>query len=207
MDKNLARRQWDAAEMPPSSFGKVWQYFKLLQLTNQKVNLYSRKTTSEDLWTAHIMDCTMAQPYFIDSPSILDLGTGGGLPGLVLAATCPESDVWLLDKSEKKMHYLRKMQAELFLPNVRFFIHPEDLPNNSLIHTVTSRAFGSLKHNIDLVKQCKLTPTQYILYKAKRETLTEELHELQLSEQDVSIIPLVVPDLNRERHLLIYRPQ
>lgn len=85
-------------------------YHQLLLEENQKVNLVSRKTSPENIWTLHFLDSILPAKLFkLANQTILDFGSGGGLPGIPLKIIFPEIKLYLLDSKLKKMKAVRKM--------------------------------------------------------------------------------------------------
>ena len=95
-------------------------YVSLLLSYNKKINLISR-VDEENIWTHHILHCTslLFHKSFLPSCTILDLGTGGGLPGIVFAILHPELHFTLLDATRKKIDAVRSMIDELHLENIK----------------------------------------------------------------------------------------
>jgi len=107
-------------------------YVSLLLSYNKKINLISR-VDEENIWTHHILHCTslLFHRTFPPSCTILDLGTGGGLPGIVYAILHPGLQFTLLDATRKKIDAVQSMAQQLKLTNV---------------HTVWGRAEEIGKH-------------------------------------------------------------
>ena len=81
----------------------LYRYFNLLCKANKNVNLISRKTPIQDYWTVHFLDSIIPTCLFdFAGKKILDLGTGGGLPGIPLKMLYPTSEMYLLDSIQKK---------------------------------------------------------------------------------------------------------
>jgi 16S rRNA (guanine527-N7)-methyltransferase len=96
---------------------KFTSYYRELLYFNEQVNLISRKTDPQDLWTVHFYDSllTLSLPLDFDSKKVLDVGTGGGMPGIPLAIMEPASSVYLLDSRAKKIDVLKKIIKKLDL--------------------------------------------------------------------------------------------
>ena len=127
---------------------KLSEYVSLIKKWNKTRNLVSRQSTDQDL-KEHIVDC-LAINREISSNKILDVGTGAGLPGVVIALTNPETKITLLDSNQKKMAFLTHVKSKLNLKNVELRhtrIEDYDASNERLI---VCRAFSSPK---ELVKK------------------------------------------------------
>lgn len=97
----------------------IEQYVDLLLSHNKNLNLISRKD-EQNIWTQHILHCTslLFHRKFPPNANILDLGTGGGLPGIVFAIFHPELHFTLLDSTRKKIDTVQSMAGVLGLKNV-----------------------------------------------------------------------------------------
>lgn len=183
-------------------FEEVHAFFRVLWDTNQQVNLFSRKLDPKSVFIDHIIDSALGLPYFDQSQIILDFGCGGGLPGAVLACCRPLKNFILFDKSNKKIHYLSKACKLLDLENCICLSEP-DLDRFSEIDTLTSRAVASTAkiltwHQTVIPEQS----CQFLLYKARRESIDEELKELPENQYDIQVHPLDYPEGLKERHLI-----
>jgi 16S rRNA (guanine527-N7)-methyltransferase len=182
------------------SFDAIYSLFQELWDCNQKVNLFSRKLDERTVFIDHIIDCALALPYFDESQVILDFGCGGGLPGAVLATCRPLKHFYLLDKSQKKIHYLQKICQNLELVNCECMTEP-DQKSFEQVDTLTSRAVASTTKIQHWMQQNKLD-CKVLLYKARRETIDAELKEIENSACSIRVHPLNYPENLKERHLL-----
>ena len=117
-------------------------YLNLILDWNQTINLTGSKTT-EDL-KRHIDDCLSVLPIIheLKKTAILDVGTGAGLPGVVLAIADPNLKITLLDSNNKKISFLRHVQAQLKLTNCEIInSRVEDFAGSYPL--IISRAFAS----------------------------------------------------------------
>jgi len=113
------------AEQFPKQSGSILEKFERfhgwLINENQKINLISRQTDPDDIWTVHFLDSLLSTKYVdFGGRKILDFGTGGGLPGIPLAIVYNNAEVILLDSRKKKINALRGAAKHLGLDNCGF---------------------------------------------------------------------------------------
>jgi 16S rRNA (guanine527-N7)-methyltransferase len=104
----------------PGAAEQLGAFLALLLAMNELVNLTAITTPSE-AWSRHAFDALTLVPLLSDLPAgarLLDVGSGGGVPGIPLAIARPDLRVTLLDATEKKVAFLRAAIARLALPNV-----------------------------------------------------------------------------------------
>ena len=109
-----------AGELPA-----LTQYAELLERYNDRVNLVSRQDIDR-LWERHINDALGLAP-LLQPGTLLDVGSGGGLPGMVLAIAEPQRTVCLLERSQRKANFLRRVVAELELSQVSVLCEDMDV--------------------------------------------------------------------------------
>lgn len=174
-------------------------YLTLLQKWNKVYNLTAVRDPQEML-VLHVLDSLSVLPY-IEPGSLLDVGSGGGLPGLVVAITRPDVQVTTIDTVQKKAIFMRQVKAELGLTNAEV-VHArvESYTPPSPFTQVISRAFS----DIALFKQL----TAHLMAPHERWLAMKGLvpiEELALANvQPKEVIRLQVPNLQAERHLIVF---
>lgn len=173
-------------------------YLALLHKWNKVYNLTSVRDPQLML-TRHILDSLSLYPY-IDCNSLLDVGSGAGLPGIPLAISFPHMAVTLLDSNIKKTRFLQQVKAELALSNVTVVhgrVEQLDLPK---FEAVTARAFATIAEIIDLAgRHCDDAGTMLLMKGVYPE---QELAEIGDGFTVKDIVALSVPGEQAERHLV-----
>lgn len=106
--------------LSPDKAEALTTYGRLLVEKNKVMNL-TALTSDFDVATLHMLDCAaLAAHYDLNGKTIIDVGTGAGFPGMVLAILCPSAQVTLLDPLEKRLGFLREVALSLGLENVTF---------------------------------------------------------------------------------------
>ncbi len=195
-------------------------YLQLMAKWNPVYNLTAIRETDK-MVSHHLLDSLATLPAFesvVDIvseqtlssiiPQIMDVGTGGGLPGIVLAILHNDWQLTLIDPVQKKTAFLTQVKAQLNLSNVSVINGKvEDLDATQTFDIITSRAFASLVDFVTLSERA-LKPTGCFLA-MKGIMPAEEIDALKHafpSYHIAQILPLHVPQLNAERHLIQIQP-
>ena len=183
----------------PNSAKLLVDFLKLLDKWNNVYNLTS--ISPKQMWvSAHIYD-SLSISRLIPKGSMLDVGTGGGFPGIPLAITQPQREFVLLDRSQKKTSFLRQAVIELGLSNVKIITsRVEAYKTDRLFDVIVSRAFSDLRPFVESVERL-LSPTG-VLLAMKGKNPTSEIDSLP-SGWEQQTVALDVPRLDAERHLVV----
>ena len=177
---------------------QLLNYLALLHKWNKVYNLTSVRDPQLML-TRHILDSLSLFPY-LDGKSLLDVGSGAGLPGIPVAIGFPQMAVTLLDSNIKKTRFLQQVKAELKLNNVTVVhgrVEQLDLPR---FETVTARAFATIAEIIDLAaRHCDDAGSMVLMKGVYPE---QELAEIGDGFKVKDVVALSVPGEQAERHLV-----
>ncbi|MEQ9115260.1 MAG: 16S rRNA (guanine(527)-N(7))-methyltransferase RsmG [Rickettsiales bacterium] len=143
------------------TFEKLSVYVDELIKWNEKINLISTDS-AEDLWKRHVLDAVQLKVFFNKDQRIVDLGSGNGIPGVVLSALGFE--VTLVEKSLKKTQFLRKIKSLLSLKLDIINSRVEEL-NLKRVKYVTCRGFDKIVNVINLTENLFYDEIIYVLPK------------------------------------------
>ena len=180
----------------PQVISKLLIYKELLIKWNRSFNLTSIK--NREVVTHHFLDCLSIIP-FIKSSSLLDVGTGAGLPGIIIAIVKPDIKVSLIDKVGKKIAFIKRVVAELEIKNIdTYHDRVELLTSEEKYDGIISRAFSNMD---DFIKSTKhLIKSQGVWYGMKsKKILNDEMININ---QLWTLEKLDVPFLDAERYLV-----
>jgi len=180
----------------PQVISKLLIYKELLIKWNRSFNLTSIK--NREVVTHHFLDCLSIIP-FIKSSSLLDVGTGAGLPGIIIAIVKPDIEVSLIDKVGKKIAFIKRVVAELEIKNIdTYHDRVELLTSEEKYDGIISRAFSNMDNFIKSTKH--LIKSQGVWYGMKsKKILNDEMININ---QPWTLEKLDVPFLDAERYLV-----
>ena len=169
---------------------------------NQTHNLFNRNSKEE--LKKDVNESISINRFITNKSKILDLGSGGGFPGIITAITNPECKIYLLEKNTKKSYFLKKTIIELELTNA-FVIDKRLEQENDLgiFDLITARAFSSTNNILDLTKNNSNKETQYVLLKGTKKTITEELNEINTNNYIYEIIN--TEEKPKERNIVVIK--
>lgn len=175
-------------------------YVTLLDKWNSAYNLTSVRKPQEML-IKHVLDSLVVAPH-LKGDNFIDVGTGPGLPGILLAIYYPEKHFTLLDSLGKRIRFLNQVKLQLDLQNVSpIQSRVEEHQPEQGYDGVISRAFASLN---DMLSWCKHLPAvNGQFFAMKGAAVQEEIAALPDFVKVTAIENLQVPELDAQRHLVI----
>ncbi len=172
-------------------------YLDKLLLWNKAYNLTAITDPVEAL-IKHVIDC-LAIIAHLPAGSLLDIGTGAGLPAVIIAICQPERQCTALDSNQKKIRFIKQISSELGLTNVQP-VAARIEAHDAEYEVVTSRAFASLIDFVEAAQPRLAEGGRLCAMKGKAPT-DEELQTLE-QEWQINTIKLNVPRLDDSRHLI-----
>lgn len=177
-------------------------YLELLAKWNKAYNLTAVRDINE-MVSRHLLDSLSIIPY-VEGDVWLDVGSGGGMPGIPLAIMFPEKTFTLLDSNGKKTRFLTQVVLELKLTNVRVAnSRVESFHVEQPFTSIVSRAFSSIEDFVNLTKHLADPYTQWFAMKGLYPE--DELQKLPKEFKVVSNYQLSVPNCDGQRHLLVIK--
>lgn len=187
-------------EITPEQEEKLLAYVALLAKWNKAYNLTAIRDPRE-MMIRHVLDSLTVLPWLAEEDT-LDVGTGGGVPGIILAIMRPTQAFTLLDSNGKKTRFVRQAALELGLGNVtvvqsRVEAYQQKTPQ------VIARAFASLPDMLALLGHLLASPGRLLAMKAAQ--VEEEIAQAP-EGWCFEVVPLAVPMLNEQRELVLVQP-
>jgi len=179
---------------------KLVEYLALLQEWNKTHNLTSVDDLDEML-SVHIFDSASIRPY-IKGPTLLDVGSGAGLPGMIIAILSPAMDVTSVETRNKKaqfqMFVANKLQLKNFtVENVRI----EEFQAVEKFANITARAFSSIENLVEESKHAIATNGRWLAMKGV--VPEDEIKAIKKLNYKYDTYALKVPELDAQRNLVV----
>ncbi|RWU26906.1 16S rRNA (guanine(527)-N(7))-methyltransferase RsmG [Pseudomonas alkylphenolica] len=189
-------------ELSEAQHAQLLAYLALLIKWNKAYNLTAVRNPDE-MVSRHLLDSLSVMP-FIHSARWLDVGSGGGMPGIPLAILHPDKQVTVLDSNGKKTRFLTQVKLELKLDNLTV-IHKrvEEFQPELPFTGIVSRAFSSMENFTNWTRHLGDEQTQWLAMKGLHPA--DELVALPADFRVDSEQALTVPGCQGQRHLLILR--
>ncbi len=186
--------------LPDGAEARLLAYLALLDKWNRVYNLTAVRDAGR-MVSHHLLDSLAAVPFF-KGDRVLDVGSGGGLPGIPLAIARPDLRVTLIDSIAKKTAFLLQAKAELGLANLSVVTsRVEDYRPDARFDVITSRAFSDLREFVLLTGHLLAPGGQWLAMKGLYPN--EEIAVLPADVRVSADHALVVPGLEASRHLIV----
>jgi 16S rRNA (guanine527-N7)-methyltransferase len=205
LDENTWKRRLDdgaaamGVQLDESQVDLLWRYGVMLRERNEHVNLTSI-VSPEGILTLHVLDSLSVVPHLGDAQTIVDVGTGGGFPGIALAVACPERQLTLIDGTQKKIRFVSEGIEALDIRNATALAsRAENMARELQFDLVVARAVSTLA---DLVHNAgRLVAPGGRLFAMKGRLPDEEIRAVPRAWR-AEITKLQIPGLDAERHLV-----
>ena len=168
---------------------------------NKTHNLFVRES-EETIYNKDIKDCWPLIEHIKNNDKILDVGTGAGFPGVLIAIAKPNLPITLAESNKKKTYFLKKTIKKLGLQNIKVEeSHLTNKANIGLFSVITARAFSHTQNIINICDPMLQPKGRYLLLKGKRTKIEEEIESINKKEHKCEIIKL--KNKYEERHILL----
>ena len=183
------------------SIHKQALYLELLLEANKNISLTGIKKPKEAV-IKHTID-SLSVSSAIEGKKIVDIGSGGGTPGIPLAIANPDKKFYLVDSVLKKIKFLDEAVKVLELDNIETICDRGENIDKLSANTVVSRAFGSLNYLIESSKNMVSKKGLFLAMKGKINQ--EEISELKTGFSVLQIQEIEVPYLEATRHFVFIK--
>ncbi len=176
---------------------QLMAYLNLIEKWNRVYNLTAIRERDEMI-KLHFLD-SLSILNHVEMEHVLDVGSGAGFPGIVLAITKPELKVTVMDSVNKKTTFMQQVKSELSLTNLNVVnARVEDYQPTILFDGVITRAFSSIQNMLLMTQHTLQKNGAWLAMKSK--DVKEELEALD--QNQYTLISLEVPFINAERYLV-----
>ena len=187
----------------PKHKEKIYQFVNKAIQFNKHHNIFQR-TSAEEVLKKDIEESLQINPYISKQDTILDIGSGGGFPGVVIAISNPKTQTHLVESNQKKAYFLKQIKHDLLLDNL--IVHNQRIePHNNLgeFSLITARAFATIEKILTLSENNLLQSGKYVLFKGTKNKIEEELTSLNTNKFKYEIIEQ--DNKEKERHLVVIK--
>ena len=204
---DLSERLRDGLDAMDVSYGdeaisKLLGFMELLAEWNKTHNL-TAVDEPEEMLAVHILDCASIKPY-LKGAALLDVGSGAGLPGMILAILSPALQVTSVDSRNKKAQFQMFAANKLDLKNFKVEnVRIEDFKPKQKFPMVTARAFASIDDFVSGSKHAMASNGRWLAMKGA--VPEEELKVLKKRNLKFDTFALKVPQLDAQRNLIVIR--
>lgn len=192
-------------ELNDAQIDRLARHCAEIELWNPRLKLVA--ASGAELAIRHVLDSLSAVSLLSQSRTIADVGSGAGFPGIPIAVANPDATVHLVERSGRRCGFLRNAVAVVPVPNARV-VEAETERANLSVDAVVLRAYHPLTSELVATLARLLAPSGVIVaYKGRRTTAEAEIDGLHRGgSANIELIPVDVPFLDEERHLIVIRP-
>ena len=186
-------------ENKPNDLIKI--FIKEILKFNKAHNIVGR-FSEEEIVSLDILDCEPILEHINPSQKVLDIGSGAGLPGLIIAINQPKTQITMSEKNKKKAYFIRKMIRTLQLTNATILdkaITPNLITENKF-DVITARALATAPTIIKMSHHLLNKGGKFVLMKGALEKINEEVAQLDNSKYSYTIHKTNIS--NKNRHIL-----
>ncbi|MFZ2620858.1 MAG: 16S rRNA (guanine(527)-N(7))-methyltransferase RsmG [Alphaproteobacteria bacterium] len=162
--------------LTPAEVTALQAYVALLLKWNAAINLIGKSTEAE-VWERHIADCAQLVPDVANTPTLLDMGSGAGLPAVVLAILSPNTQVTACERVGRKADFLKECRRALSLTNLTVVADDVRTLKGQTFATITARAVATLTELFDATAELCAPDGQFVFLKGA--TVDDELATLR----------------------------
>ena len=195
---NTAIKQFDLT-INETQKQQLLTYVDLIEKWNKTYNLTAIKN-KENILNQHIVD-SLSIIHLVKKTNILDIGSGAGLPGIVIAIVNPQMQVSVLDSVGKKCIFMKFVKAQLNLNNLTVInkrvenFQVEDFQTNCF-EQIISRAFATIEKTLKISQHLLSPKGVYLLMKG------DNFEQEQTHNKKITVHQVTVPNVSDKRYLL-----
>jgi len=186
-------------ENKPNDLIKI--FIKEILKFNKAHNIVGR-FSEEEIVSSDILDCETMLEHINSSQKVLDIGSGAGLPGLIIAINQPKTQITMSEKNKKKAYFIRKMIHTLQLKNATI-LDKATTPNlitENKFDVITARALATAPTIIKMSHHLLNEGGKFVLMKGALEKINEEVAQLDNNKYSYTIHKTNIS--NKNRHIL-----
>lgn len=178
-------------------FEQINHYVQMLIDEGQIRGLIGPRELSR-IWSRHIVNCAAIVDYIPEQGKLADIGSGAGLPGIVIAVMKPDLDVYLIEPMQRRVKWLQDVVEELGLDNVTIYNNrAEELHKKISFDCVTARAVGSIEKLSRWISPLIKTGGKMVLLKGEKAA-----DELQDAKYTLKKVKLVEPKIHKVKSVM-----
>ena len=182
---------------------KIYQFVNKAIQFNKHHNIFQR-TSAEEVLKKDVEESLQINSHISKQDTILDIGSGGGFPGIVIAISNPKTQTHLVESNQKKAYFLKQIKHDLFLDNL--IVHNQRIESHNKLgefSLITARAFATIEKILTLSENNLLQSGKYVLFKGTKNKIEEELTSLNTNKFKYEIIEQ--DNKEKERHLVVIK--